>query len=591
MLSTITHPRESTNHTGHSHTSHTTGGITSWSSHELLSQTTLEVVSQQIKPLSASCFSPISLWAKDDLMKRQHQNLIHLIDAKFPQTDVVTETERRACIDSILEQSIQLFSQPSGPNPSLQNYLKQLIIDLLPNRDPELNPIQQQLFALTAWLLFLQNLGDNPKYTPHGYEHSLDVARWMAKITQLEKGPFQQFRHEYGLTAHQGRALMAFSGLVHDCGYPYLNLSKKAQAVQSSYHSTKQATKATHAVIGGFMFHKIIQPKLMQLLKTTAVKKPDHLCRVMGRAIHLHSSDSPDHKLAAGIQVSTEGGALLQLRSPEQLDWLQQQMPLLGDNIKRIKTDIREPLALQELKRHFPKTMKLHQSKRPLPQARFIDAHTPKDVLLGTPCIDIKERKHPVAYWLMLADNLDINHKRLGEIQGNPLYGKILFHKYKNNNPSNEGLTELAQTAMANTSNETHPITPLECNNILLTAAAASPEDLPYLIGSLSIEDVQLKKPGPATSTGSPLKILVQMRSLPQWLIQSTATYQRLLKYQLFNVKRLKEALENLDPKPEVEVIGTNTQPQVDVTETTPSKPNQWQDSSNENEHSVQRCA
>lgn len=533
------------------------GGIQLWSKHPLLDQSQLSNILAQIEPVDGEGLQPILNWQADDGMRDQWHTLSKLVESKIPADVPLTPDEKTNLVRDKIYESVNAFSipRPELNQKSLQSYVTDLIGDLTNDDFGAKGVAGRQLFKVMSWSLFLQDVADNPRYNPHDYRHALVVAKWMADLAQAEPELLKSFADKYHCTNSQALALIQLSGLLHDCGYPFMADSVEPSGELSKDPATPSLTKATHAVVGGLMFHVLVQPVLSRLLSDQGVQDVQQLCREMMRAIHLHSSDSPTHECGHPIQVSTEGGGIYQVGDEVGLSELSQQLSEMGDPIVRAKVHDCSSSCLSSVKSVLPKDVPVCRVATPLPAARELDAKWLGDRAIATPCVKVDRQKVPMAYWMMFADNLDLTHKRLGKVQGSGVYGRAMlkFHSASELQGHLNNLKTQIQDYYDNQQDYADAAQwPDSPASVLFNVCASSKKDIDYLVGLLSVAQVSLKQ-GREGQT-----VLVQLQSLPSWVKEQGLSKEEVIHQMGFQVERLKSALTFLIDAPSVEVVWPN---------------------------------
>jgi hypothetical protein len=549
------------------------GGIQWWVDHPLLSQDQLPAILQEIEPSADNCLRRVLAWPEDPRMQANWQALSDLVASKMPDDIPIDDAGKQELILRKIRDSITIFAKPHPDlgQQSLQAYVKDIVNDLGGSRFSMGSAIGQSLCRTIAWSLFLQDVADNPRYTPHDYRHALVTARWMATLAQAEPTLLNRFSQRYQCTNAQALALMQLVGLMHDCGYPFMaagvepsgEVGRQCGCHETDQPRAPQLTKATHAVVGGLMFHVLVQPALTQLFKSGGVDQGEAICREMGRAIHLHSSDSPTQSGVDKLQVSTVGGAIFQVSDISQLKDLAARLAVMGDPVVRVKLHAPTPEQLAELQNNLPEGAEITIVSEPMTPGRSLDLEQVGDKALATPCVKVDRREIPLAYLLMLADNLDITQARLGSVQGSSVYGRSLlqFHDAPDLKAGLQTLRTVIQALYAN-----RPLCedatnwPDDPEQVLLNVCASSPKDIYYLAGLLAVADVSIEPLGQAAPSvlgseqSDSLKIVVELKPLPAWMRAQQLPVEAVKKQMVFHVDRLQTALNFLVDAPTVEV-------------------------------------
>lgn len=535
------------------HVPRSAGGIQLWAEHPLLVRENLPGILEQIQPESTNGLRPILQWSSSSNMRDQWSALSKLIESKMPEDAPLSTAEKELLIQEKINSSIENFAAPCAEfdNQSVQTYVVRLINEVAGHDFAVRGALGRQLFQTMSWALFLQDVADNPRYNPHDYRHAMVVARWMADLARAEPQLLDAFTERYACSRTQALALIQLSGLLHDCGYPFMADSVEPSGEPSKNPAHPVLTKATHAAVGGLMFHVLVQPALSRLLADSGVTSSQGLCREMMRAIHLHSSDTPSRHDTDAMQVSTVGGGIYQVSDESALVDLSQKLSAMGDPISRVKLHEPDGAHLAHLSALLPDDVIVTPSANPIPPARVLDAQWVGDRALATPCVKVDRQKIPMAYWMMLADNLDLTHKRLGAIQGSSVYGRSLL-KFHSASDLQNSLQEIKAHIQENYANRDEyadsAAWPNSPASVLLHVCATSKKDIDFLVGLLSVAEVSLE------SRTDGQTVVVQLKPLPDWLKTQEATEAELTAQMRFQVDRLESALSYLVDAPSVEV-------------------------------------
>lgn len=528
------------------------GGIALWSESPLLSQSMLPRLLSKIEPTTGNGLQPILQWAHDESMGAPLAALRQLIASKIPTDAPLDEGEKTVLVSKQIQESVRQFGllRSELADKSLHDYVAQLINDLSKSDGFVQSNAGRDLFKVMSWALFLQDVADNPRYNPHDFRHSLVVAKWMAALIQAEPEMLASYANRYQCTHTQALALFQLAGLFHDCGYPFMASSVEPSSELSQGGSQPSLTKATHAAVGGLMFNALVRPLLSDLLSKQGVTDTQALCSEITRAIHLHSSDSPTPGCGGPIEVSTVGGGVYQVRDEHGLSALSQQLAKMSDPIARAK--IQNPCAsrLARIKAILPENTLIGAADNPLSAARELDAKWVGDKALATPCIPVG-RFLPMDYCMRVADNLDIEHKRLNQVQASGVYGRSMlkFHEASDLQESLNNIRAQIQDFYDNkhdyADSDQWPESPA---NVLVNVCATSKKDINYLVGLLAVATVTLK-PG---SNGR--VVVVQLQPLPRWLKAQNLSDDAVRRQAYFQIERLKSALNFIIDAPKVEV-------------------------------------
>jgi hypothetical protein len=545
------------------------GGIQLWATHPLLSGPQLPTILKQIDPEHTDSLQPILAWGDQPEMRSSWGALIRLVASKIPSDAPMSASEKGMLVQAKIKQSVSAFSMAREEfdehgswhgttnstshsiTNSVQAYVKELIQAVSGNAFALREESGQKLFQTISWFLFLQDVADNPRYTPHDYRHALVVARWMADIAQKEPAVLNSLIERYQCSKAQALALLQLAGLMHDCGYPFMadRVECSGEALQQQTHPA--LTKATHAPVGGMMFHVMVKPVLSQLLADSGVNAGAAVCHEMVRAIHLHSSDDPSSTNEDVTQISTQGGGIYQVRDEAQLLAVSAQLNMLGDPVTRVKLYQPTDNQVAHLRKILPADVRITHTAKPLPPGRAIDWQCIGDRGLMTPCVKVDRQHIPMAYMVMLADNLDMTCARLGNVQGSSVYGRALlqFHSVEalqsDLNALGKAVRDFYDHRTEYSDQDKWPALP---EAVIVDVCASSKQDIDFLAGLLSVAKVVLETGEPAD------KIIVQLQPLPAWFKEQDISMEAVEKQMRFHVDRLEHALSFLVDAPNVEV-------------------------------------
>ena len=526
------------------------GGISSWVDHPIFrTETNASAASSTVTPTTSHSLSRISEPASNTM--RHPNGLRHLIASKCPP-EVLSAQELEKFVDDRLELSTNYLAAPqaalNGDSP--KDYIIKMVHTLADDQSQALAPSINHLYTAIAWSLFLQDVADDPRYSPHGYDHSITTARWMDRLSACYEDELDQFAEQFSLSLPKARTIIQLVGLLHDCGYPFMEGDEIAGSElpkNLSMPNNARLTKATHAVVGGLIFNKLVKPALMEILQKTNVTEPEALCRAIVKAIHLHSSDNPDEGRNDPIHVSTKSGGIYRLANADALQRLQRLLGSLDDEPKSVVLyGYTETQRAKLIKACNLNHQSVTCTRDVAPPTRSLDAEIAGDKAFATPCVKIVRDNLWLAFLLGAADNYDITAQRLGLVQGSPEYSQIMLSLYSS--AHRQGFVDQIRTLIDDIyTQEPSPHRPSK-EMMLASVSATSEKDIHYLLGLLAIDKVDLKK------RCDDVELIVTMRPLPDWMAKFLPK-QTFEQAGFFQIDRLRTAMEYLVDAPKLKVV------------------------------------
>jgi hypothetical protein len=417
----------------------------------------------------------------------------------------------------------------------------------------KLTSLLESIEKRVAWMLLLQEAADDVHYTPHGLDHALMTALWIKRLIKMDETLLRSFAEQHNITPEQAIALAQMVGIMHDCGYPFMSGNKLLNDKEPIITSEKTPNKATHAVTGGLMFNHYVKPLLSAVFDIINVKEPDALLKSMVEAIHLHSSDNPNYSkgdAARSLLVKAVSGGLYSLESDQQISFLSELLHENGDSIESI--DIYGKPQHQRLTDtcfsciDLSKIQYIEQSP---PPHRCFDACQVGDARLATPCMRVNRYNKPMNYWLMVADNLDVTEKRLGQLQCQPVYMNTLGLLYGQSSRIPKPVTgnALRDLVKNQLSDQFFSEASSDFFELLASLQCTLPHDLQYQLGLKVIHSIDIQE-----REGKPIFIL-NLQPLPE-SISTHFSEDQLRKIETFYYHRLIDTLKFYDDPPMIQL-------------------------------------